>query len=225
MINPIIRKFIPRQKARHIQASLSRIFGKNSINGARGNKLVFNGALMNHCRIQIAGTGNTIIFGGGNTLFNSRIIINGSSNTILIGADNLLKEVTLWMEDEAGMICIGDNNKFCGKIQIASVEGQTVKIGNGNLFSSDIHITTTDSHSILDRTTGRRINPSLPVTIGDHNWIGTRATILKGAVLTRDIIVGANSVVTKSPGKTNCILGGNPAGIIKENTTWDIHRL
>ncbi len=136
-----------------------------------------------------------------------------------------MTEVTLWIEDTNGRIHIGNNNKFCGKIHMASVEGQEVIVGDENLFSSHIYITTTDSHSIVDLANGERINPSLPVKIGDHNWVGTRTVILKGVSIGQNVIVGAGAIVAKSPECNNCVMAGNPAKIVKRNVSWDINRI
>ncbi len=165
------------------------------------------------------------MWGGGNVLIDCNIQIFGNNNVIEIGENNLLKEVTLWIEDFNGRIHIGNNNKFCGKIHIASVEGQEVIVGDENLFSSHIYITTTDSHSIVDLANGKRINPSLPVNIGDHNWVGTRTVILKGVSIGRNVIVGAGAIVAKSPESNNCVMAGNPAKIIKRGVSWDINRI
>lgn len=56
---------------------------------------------------------------------------------------------------------------------------------------------------------------SKPVYIGKNCWIGTGATILAGVHLGNNVVVGANSVVTKSFGD-NVIIAGNPAKIVKE---------
>ena len=131
----------------------------------------------------------------------------------------------MWIEDSGGGITIGNRNKFCGTIRLASVEGCAVTAGDDNLFSSGISITTTDSHSIIDRATGKRINPSRNVNIGSHNWIGMRSMILKGVSIDHDTIAGAGAVVTKPPGESDCVLAGNPAGIVKREITWDIERI
>ena len=54
-----------------------------------------------------------------------------------------------------------------------------------------------------------------PVVIGKNVWIGDKATILPGVTIGDGAIVGANSVVTKDV-PAFCIVGGNPAKIIKE---------
>ena len=53
-------------------------------------------------------------------------------------------------------------------------------------------------------------------TIGKNCFIGARSIILPGVTIGDQVIVGAGSVVTKDV-KSNCIVAGNPAKIIKEN--------
>ncbi len=53
-----------------------------------------------------------------------------------------------------------------------------------------------------------------PIIIGDNCWIGAGAIILPGVHLGNHVIVGAGSVVTKTF-PDNCMIGGNPAKIIK----------
>jgi len=53
-------------------------------------------------------------------------------------------------------------------------------------------------------------------SIGKQCFIGARSIILPGVSIGDHVIVGAGSVVTKDV-KSNCIVAGNPAKIIKEN--------
>lgn len=54
------------------------------------------------------------------------------------------------------------------------------------------------------------------VRIEDYCWIGMNVVILPGVHLGPRTIVGAGSVVTKSFPDGYCVIGGNPARIIKE---------
>ena len=56
---------------------------------------------------------------------------------------------------------------------------------------------------------------STPVSIGNQCFIGTHAVILPGVTLGKHVVVGANSVVTKSF-PDNCVIAGIPAKIIKQ---------
>lgn len=53
------------------------------------------------------------------------------------------------------------------------------------------------------------------VRIGKYCWIGMNAIILPGVTLGDYTIVGAGSVVTSSFPEGYCVIGGNPARIIK----------
>ncbi len=52
--------------------------------------------------------------------------------------------------------------------------------------------------------------------IGKNCFIGANSIILPGVRIGDHVIVGAGSVITKDV-KSNCIVAGNPAKIIKEN--------
>jgi len=54
-----------------------------------------------------------------------------------------------------------------------------------------------------------------PITIGRFCWVGGNATILPEVKLGDFTIVGAGSVVTRSFEEGYCIIGGNPARVIK----------
>jgi len=52
--------------------------------------------------------------------------------------------------------------------------------------------------------------------IGDNVFIGVNAIILPGIKINNNVIIGAGAVVTKDI-PSNCIVGGNPARILREN--------
>jgi acetyltransferase-like isoleucine patch superfamily enzyme len=52
--------------------------------------------------------------------------------------------------------------------------------------------------------------------IGKKCFIGARSIIMPGVSIGDEVIVGAGSVVTKDV-KSNCIVAGNPAKVIKED--------
>lgn len=57
---------------------------------------------------------------------------------------------------------------------------------------------------------------SKPIIIKDNVWIGRNSIINKGVTIGENSIVAAGSVVTKDV-PANCIVGGNPAKVVKEN--------
>lgn len=65
-----------------------------------------------------------------------------------------------------------------------------------------------------------------PIRIGAFCWLGMHAIVLPGVVLGDFTTVAAGAVVTKSFPEGHCIIGGNPARIIKllDKTACDQHR-
>ena len=72
--------------------------------------------------------------------------------------------------------------------------------------------------------TGNRINPSKSIKIGNHVWIGNTVLIFKNAIVGDNSIVAGGSVVGGKVFPSNCIVGGNPAKVIKEGVNWERQR-
>lgn len=90
---------------------------------------------------------------------------------------------------------------------------ERVSIGERCAISWDVQIMDSDHHEVVGSS------PTQPVTIGNHVWIGSRVTIVKGVTISDDAIIAAGSVVTKDvPPKT--LVGGNPARIIRQPIEW-----
>jgi len=62
------------------------------------------------------------------------------------------------------------------------------------------------------RNSGRELG--YPITIGDNVWIGGGAIICPGISIGDNAVIAAGAVVTKDV-KSNVLVGGNPARIIK----------
>ena len=98
-----------------------------------------------------------------------------------------------------------------------------VFIGNGVLTGRWVTITD-NSHgnssyeSLLQRPSLRKVESKGVVYIGDNVWIGDKCTILPNVHIGKGVIVAANSVVTKDV-PPYCVVGGNPAIILKKIET------
>ncbi len=100
-----------------------------------------------------------------------------------------------------------------GFVQI--VCANNIKIGDNVAIARDVIIRDTDAHDILEDNHEK----TLPVKIGNHVWIGTRAIIMKGVNIGDGAIVGAGSIVTKDV-PANSIAVGVPAKVIRNNVEW-----
>lgn len=95
--------------------------------------------------------------------------------------------------------------------------------GNGKIFLGDytqigpgVGIISSN-HDIFDN----RIGKFSTVEIGKYCWIGMNSVILPGVTLGDFTIVGAGSIVTKSFSEGYCVIGGNPAKVIKKINPTD----
>jgi acetyltransferase-like isoleucine patch superfamily enzyme len=126
-------------------------------------------------------------------------------------------------EDENCTLSIGKNSVM-EDVCICVVEpGKKVIIGEDCMFGQNVYIRTSDSHSVIEQKTGKRINYAKDIEIEDHVWIGDRCIILKGVHIGKDSVIGAGAVVTKSC-ESGSVLAGNPAKIVKTGVTWDKER-
>ena len=80
------------------------------------------------------------------------------------------------------------------------IAAYTYLVGGGH------DITNTDA-AIIDQE-----RPSVGITIGPNGWIGTGVSILDGVTLGHDVVIGANSVVTKDVDDF-AVAAGSPAVI------------
>jgi maltose O-acetyltransferase len=88
-----------------------------------------------------------------------------------------------------------------------------VRIGDNCMLAPGVHIYTA-THPLYAqlRISGKELGK--PVTIGNNVWIGGRAVINPGVTLGDNVVVASGAVVTKDV-PFNCVVGGNPARIIK----------
>ncbi len=167
--------------------------------------------------IRIEGHGHEIKIGDNVTL-NDHIIIQGNNNTISIGNRVSLAGHIL-VKGQEQRVEIGDGTR-ARDARILCQEGGFVKIGRDCLFSRQVEIRTTDSHALISRKTGERINLPGPVEIGAHVWIGLGVLVGKGAKIADDNVVGAKSFVTKPFLESGTVIAGVPARVVKRDVTW-----
>jgi acetyltransferase-like isoleucine patch superfamily enzyme len=92
-----------------------------------------------------------------------------------------------------------------------------IKIGSGCAISWNANILDTNAHELTVEGIPRP--RSQGVTIGDHVWIGTGATVLAGVTIGDGAVVAAGSVVT-SEVPSKALVAGNPARVIREDASW-----
>ena len=149
----------------------------------------------------------------------SQITINlyfGYNSTTKIGESvSIGPGVSIVVKDNA-KLSIGDKCFFTSNMYIEVLN--KLQIGNDVGIAWGVSIIDKNQHSPIYNGQKEFINSN--VKIGNHVWIGCNATILPGTVIGNNSIVAANSVV-KGEFRDNCLIGGNPAKIIREDVSFD----
>lgn len=115
-------------------------------------------------------------------------------------------------------IIIGDNCNIGTFSHITAIRG--IYLGDNVLTGKSILITdnahgASSREALLQAPNRRPLTSKGPVRIGDNVWIGDKASIMPGVSIGKGSIVAANSVVTHDVPEY-CIVGGNPARILKQ---------
>lgn len=165
----------------------------------KGSMLNFNGRLIFgwrefakskvESRLQISNSGT--------------LIVNGYFS-IYAGADiRIVKDGVLTLNS-------GYINDF---VQI--VCAKKITIGNNCAIARNVVIRDYDAHEIE----GSIKNISEEIIIGNHVWIASNVTILKGVHIGDGAIIAAGAIVTKDI-PANSLAAGIPARVIKNNVIW-----
>lgn len=137
---------------------------------------------------------------------NASLKIHGSF-TMLEGAEIVILD--------GGSMEVGNNSYM--NDSLIQCESKVV-IGDNCAIAGGVIIQDTDFHPTFDEN-GVRKPHTKPVTIGNHVWICSNAIVLKGVTIGDGAIIAAGAVVTKDvPSK--CLVGGNPAKVIRTNVDW-----
>lgn len=145
-----------------------------------------------------------------------RVRFRGKNNKLVIAKNTVCRELSIFF-GSFGECRIGEGSEIM-EARIYATNGR-VEIGEECLISFKVLIMNHDYHHIFDKKSGRRINYSKDIRIGNHVWIGEGAGILAGFAIGDNSIVGAMSI-SSSKFDRNVIIAGNPARIIREDVIW-----
>jgi acetyltransferase-like isoleucine patch superfamily enzyme len=112
---------------------------------------------------------------------------------------------------------IGNRVTATANLQIFAQE--SVIVEDDVMFASNVFLND-GSHGYQTATVPYKYQPIFniaPIVVGRGSWIGQNVVIMPGVTIGEYVIIGANSVVTKSV-PPRCIAAGSPARILKR---WD----
>ena len=144
--------------------------------------------------------------------------IKKGSKVVFKGTAQFAKGVSL-RADNGGEIIFG--NQLTANQNFFCASNTSVSFGENVVLGWNIHVRDADGHPIFNQN-GDRINENRCISVGDHVWIASYASILKGVTIPDNCIVGFGSIVTKSFKEQGLIIGGIPAIEVKKNINWEI---
>ena len=151
---------------------------------------------------------------------NDKTILNITNNGVMIfnGTAHIGNGSKIHIFKNA-QLTVGDNFAISASSQINCYN--KIVFGRDIQFSWDCLTMDSDTHSIFDEN-GNLMNKSREIVVGDKVWIGCRATILKGAIIPSNTVIGACSLVSGRNYESNSIIVGNPAKLIKKISKWEL---
>lgn len=161
-----------------------------------GNVVYAEGVVMDNCEIRISGASNTITIEPHCIIRNSVIVVNGNNCRVTVGKSTRVGSIY--------MVCMGQDNY--------------ISVGQDCMIADNIDIWATDSHPIFNDS-GEICNPSKPISIGNHVWLGKYAKVLKGVTIHDNAIIGMNAMVTTDVPEGSLAVGA-PCKVIKTNVNW-----
>ena len=168
--------------------------------------------------IYVSGNNNSLYLCSGSNISKFIFRIKGNYSKFFIGEDaRLIGEVNV--SGSRQNFIVGKNTTF-QNVTVIIKEHSNVIVGDDCMFSSKIEIRTSDSHSIFDTITGKRINVPGDVIIGNHVWLGKDVIVSKNIIINDNCIVGAKAFVNKSLVDSYCLYAGVPARLIRRNVNW-----
>lgn len=203
-------------KNAHISNSkllLVNISSKNKLNNVE-----FINAFVKRTHINIIGKNNNIIIRGNHT--NLIINIFGDNNKLELEFNTKSSEGEIIVRGNNCLLSIGNETTFGKKAYIVCMGVHNkILIGKENMFADNIEIWNTDSHPIYD-TSGVLLNPSKPIEIGNHIWVGKKVCILKGSAISDNAVIGMASLISGQNIHSNTLNVGSPIRCIRNNINW-----
>lgn len=200
----------------------------------KSNKIIIDDKIQGNLKIDVQGTNNVIKLTNISipSTKNRKIIyiyVFGNNNEIIIDDISISSKLK---------IRIGQNHRNFGEVNFSKLtigKNTTIEdmsyytynsnsyctIGERCMFSSDITLYNTDAHPVMDKETSRVINKVKGISIGNHCWIGQKASVLKNTTILNDCIIGYGAVVSGTMKEEFAAYAGNPAKCVKTGITWD----
>ena len=185
-----------------------------------GNRFI--GTLsMQNSQIVFSGKNNILYCDGNVALNGSYLHFAGDNSVIYLCMTHTPYKLSVELYNDC-VFYIGKNNFLNGYVRnvFKLSEQKHIFIGNDCLISFDISFRTADPHLVYDADSGKRLNYSKSIYIGDHVWIGQSAMLLKGTQIHSGSIIGSMALLANKKVPHQSSWGGNPAKMLRDRIVW-----
>lgn len=143
---------------------------------------------------------------------NSEVIIEGTCR---------ISKGTILSVSKNGKVVFGD--KFSSNANLFLACMDSISFGDDCLLGWNITIMDNDGgHGVYESQSGHQRNVAKPIVFGNHVWIGTGASVLKGAEVKDGSIIAMNANVCGLKCEySNSIIAGSPAKEKKADIKWE----
>ena len=182
------------------------------------NRVEFNDSYINKSSLCVSGNNNNVKIGG--EVYSCNIKIIGNNNTCIIESDSKIYNSNLIIRGNGCLFRFGKKSTIASAHLVCMGKDNSLIVGQECMISDNVNIWNSDSHPIIDKQSSDIINPSSPIIIGNHVWIGKNSSILKGSVINDGTVVGMNSLV-KGHLERESVYAGNPIKKIRTGIAWN----
>lgn len=173
------------------------------------------------CRLKVSFRGRAgcvlVVEPGGS--LSGRVQFEGDGHLCVLRAGVGVNALNLTFRNRDGLLLFG---RGCSARSVdILVEGPrtAVYVGADAMISRNVQIRTSDSHGIVDLSSGEVLNRPRGVVIGAHVWLGQDCIVMPGVTVGAGSIIGARAVVTKAvPARSIAV--GVPARIVRRDVSW-----
>lgn len=186
-----------------------------------GNRIEFTGTPTESIQITFRGNNNLARIDSTAKASKLRIDFNGNNGTFSLGSNRNKRTFAGFVRvGQDAEVRIGDEVSATSSVLISAVEGVSVDVGDDVMFASRNEVRADDGHPIFDVRTGKRVNVSKSIRIGNHVWLARMATVLGGGEIGDGSVVGYGAIVTRRI-PNNCVAAGIPARVVRRHIAWE----
>ena len=206
MVRKLLQKLEFYSRIRFFRFVYLNFLCKNIIRTDRSLLIPYKGAV-----IDLASSAK-LILGGGDMEIGCELLKGSKAETRI-----RLRENAVWSNEGGCLISYGstgevlsggmlDTQFFTMNTNSVLIAAKKISLGRDVMIGRSVVIYDSDHHTIRNAT-GETVNPDAAVCIGDHVWLATNSSVLKGTVIGAGSVIAANSTAHGSiPG--DCIYKG-----------------